>query len=121
MTPLFVGDKEIRLVSLQRVLDEDRLIVENILLDFCERQWLVCGQRRITRTRGSDLVFDLFVLGLKLLKFCVELRRFLLQLFSGNVYPRENVGNVLLAVEVLLFAFQQFSGNTFGDRCIGFG
>ena len=60
------------------------------------------------------------ILRLQLFEVGIELRRFLFDLFGRDVHSGQNVGDVLLAIEVFLFAFQQLRRNTFGDRGISF-
>ena len=105
---------------MQGVLEQHRLIVEHTLLHFGERHRLVCRECRVTRTRRANLVFDLLVLRLQLFQIRVQLGRFFLQFLSRDIHAGQDVGNVLLLVQILLFALQQLRRNAFSDGRVGF-
>ena len=56
----------------QRVLEQNRVSIQDFLLDFAETQWLRSGERRESRAAASDLCLDLLVAFLQIAVFAGE-------------------------------------------------
>ena len=56
----------------QRVLEQNRVSIQDFLLDFAETQWLRSGERRESRAAAPDLCLDLLVAFLQIAVFAGE-------------------------------------------------
>jgi hypothetical protein len=95
---------EIRAVSPQAVLEQHRLIIQDLLLNFSKRQRLSGSETRVTWASRPDLVFNIVKLGLQFVEVRFHLRRFPLLLVSSQTRAGYFFSNFLLAIKVVLLA-----------------